>query len=56
MIYKIEITEILQKVVKVEADTVEEALGKVEDKYCRAEIILDADDMKDYTIEEFQEC
>lgn len=52
MTFNIEITEILQRVVEIEADTVEEALSKVESKYARCDIVLDSFDIKDFTIKE----
>lgn len=52
--YKIEITETLQRVVEVEADTAAEALSKVEDDYATEKIVLDYDDCKDFQIREYK--
>lgn len=39
--YLIEIKEILSELVKVEADSIEEALSKIEEKYYSGKIVLD---------------
>lgn len=44
---KVEITEILQKSVEVEASSYEEAILLVKRKYNNSEIILDSDDFVD---------
>lgn len=44
MKYEIVIKEILKRTISVEAESQEQALGKVEDAIGRSEIILDADD------------
>lgn len=44
MLYQIKITEILKRVIPVEAASASEALNKTIDKYNNSEIILDADD------------
>lgn len=44
MIYQIEITEVLKRVVPIEAASTSEALNKTIDKYNKSEIILNADD------------
>lgn len=49
MKYTIEITEILQKQVEVEADSKEQALQKVEDDYECCQIIVTAENYKDTT-------
>lgn len=49
--YDIEITEILQKVVSTKAASLQEAIQDVEEQYHNSEIILDADDLKETTIE-----
>ena len=41
MKYKIEITEILQKTIEVDADDLESAILMVKEKYKNSEIILD---------------
>lgn len=49
--YDIEITEVLQKVVSTKAASLQEAIQDVEEQYHNSEIILDADDLKETTIE-----
>ena len=49
--YDIEITEVLQKVVSTKAASLQEAIQDVEEQYLNSEIILDADDLKETTIE-----
>lgn len=49
--YDIEITEVLQKVVSTKATSLQEAIQDVEEQYHNSEIILDADDLKETTIE-----
>ena len=53
--YEIEIEEILQKVVKVKADTLDEAISKVEDRYRKEEYILDYQDYKGTEFREFKD-
>lgn len=53
--YKIKVTETLQKVVEVEAETVKDALGIVEDMWNGSEIILFADDFKGVEFSEYKE-
>ena len=45
--YEIEIEEILQRTIKVEAENGEEAIRKVKEMYRNEEIILDAEDFKE---------
>ena len=49
--YDIEITEVLQRVVSTKAESLQEAIHDVEEKYYDSEIVLDADDLKETTIE-----
>jgi len=42
--YDVKITEVLQRVVTVEASNEEDAINKVHDMYNDCEIVLDADD------------
>lgn len=49
--YDIEITEVLQKVVSKKAASLQEAIQDIEEQYHNSEIILDADDLKETTIE-----
>lgn len=54
--FQIEITETLQRIVEVEAETVEEALSKVEDDYVDHKINLFPDtDLKNFSIKEYKE-
>lgn len=46
-IYKIEITETLQKIIEIEADNEEDALHKVMRMYKNEEVILDYDNFVD---------
>ena len=55
MKFKIEITETLQKAVEVEAESLKEALGTVEDMWSGNEIILNADDFVHVDFTEFKE-
>ena len=49
--YDIEITEVLQKVVSTKAASLQEAIQDIEEQYHNSEIILDAEDLKETTIE-----
>ena len=49
--YKVEITEYLQKIVEVEADSADSAVSKVEDDYNKEKIVLDSSDFIDKDIE-----
>lgn len=42
--YKVKVTEVLQRVITVEASNEEDAINKVQDMYDDCEIVLDADD------------
>ncbi|CZE46972.1 DpnD/PcfM family protein [Campylobacter geochelonis] len=53
MIYKLEITEILSKIVEVEANNFMEAYLKTKQNYENERIILDENDFMDYEIKEF---
>lgn len=46
-IYKIEITETLQKIIEIESDNEEDALHKVMKMYKNEEVILDYDNFVD---------
>ncbi len=54
-IYKIEIEELLQKVVEVEADSVDEAIDKVHNAYRNEEYVLDYNDFKGVEFREFKD-
>ena len=45
-IYKIEIEELLQRVVEIEAENVNEAISKAKEKYRNEEYVLDENDFK----------
>lgn len=49
--YYVSVTETLNKVVSVDAESKEEAVRKVQDAYNNSEIILDSDDFCGETIE-----
>lgn len=49
--YDIEISEVLQKVVSTKAASLQEAIQDIEEQYHNSEIILDAEDLKETTIE-----
>jgi len=51
--YDIEIEEILQRVVTVEADSYEDAENIIDEKITNCEIVLDESDYKDRTIRNF---
>lgn len=51
MKFGISVKEVLQRTVIVEAESLDEAIEKVEDAVTRSEIILDADDFLDRDIE-----
>lgn len=55
MKYKIEITETLQRQIWVEAYSKADALHKVRIQYGNAEIVLDAEDLKETTITSLNE-
>lgn len=54
--FQIEIEEISQRVEDVEANSLEEALEKIEDKYTAGEIVLDYEDFKDHEVREYRDC
>ena len=51
--FKLEIQEILSKVIEVEAETLSDALDIAHDMYNAEEIVLDASDFVTKTIEEY---
>lgn len=51
--YNIEVEEVLQRTVTVEAESIEEALRIVRERYDSEEIVLNAEDLKDV---KFNEC
>lgn len=54
-VYEIEIEEILQKVVKVEANSLEEAIDIAREKYLNEEYVLDYQDYKDTEFREYKD-
>ena len=55
MIYKIEIIETLSRIMEVEAESVEEAIEQIEDRYYTEEIVLDSDDHCCTQFKEYEE-
>lgn len=55
MEFKIEIEEKLQRVVTVEADSLEEAIAQVDEAWSNSEIILDADNFVGVEIRKYTE-
>lgn len=53
-VFQIEIEEILQHVYDIEADTLDEAINIVEDKYYNQEYVLYAEDFKGVEFREFK--
>ncbi|GIJ93757.1 DpnD/PcfM family protein [Capnocytophaga stomatis] len=51
--YKIEVKEILSKIVSIEAKDEQEAIQKVEELYKKEEIVLDSDD---FVLKEIEVC
>lgn len=51
--FKLEIQEILSKVIEVEAETLSDALDIAHDMYNAEEIVLDSSDFVTNTIEEY---
>lgn len=54
-IYEIEIEEVLQKVVKVKANSLDEAIDKVQERYKNEKYILDYNDFKGVEFREFKD-
>lgn len=50
--YAIEVREVLSRVENIKAASLEEAIDKVMEKYHKQEIVLDAEDFQDVTIEQ----
>lgn len=55
MKYKVEVTETLQRIIEVEADSIFQAVEAVANDYSRGEIVLDSMDFIGYDIKEYQE-
>ena len=54
-IYKIEIEELLQRVVEIEAENVNEAISKAKEKYRNEENVLDENDFKGVEFSEYED-
>ena len=54
-IYEIEIEETLQKVVKIEANSIDESIDIAKEKYSNQEYILDYQDYKDTEFREYKD-
>ena len=54
-IYKIEIDELLQRVVEIEAENVNEAISKAKEKYRKEEYVLDENDFKGVEFSEYED-
>ena len=52
-IYKIELTETLQRIVEIKAISLNDAIAEVNKKYNNEEIVLDSDDYTDKNINVF---
>lgn len=52
--FKVEIEEISQRVEEIEANNLEEALDKAEERYSTGEIVLDYEDFKEHEIREYR--
>ena len=55
MIHKVEITETLSRVVEVDAESREEAELQVQEWYNNGYVVLDAEDLKESSIEIYEE-
>ena len=54
--YQIEITEILQRIVEIDANSLDDAIIEINKKYKNQEIILDSSDYIQTNISEFNGC
>ena len=54
-IYKIEIEELLQRVVEIEAENANEAISKAKEKYRKEEYVLDENDFKGVEFSEYED-
>ena len=53
--YEISVKEVLERVITIEANSLEEALDKVQEMYDNEEIVLDSGDFQKYEIEEYND-
>ena len=54
-IYKIEIEELLQRVIEIEAENVNEAIRIAKEKYRKEEYVLDESDFKGVKFSEYKD-
>lgn len=54
-IYQIEVEEILQKLVEIEADSFEEAIDITRERYHNCEIILEPEDLKETNFDLYED-
>lgn len=54
-IYRIEIEELLQRVVEIEAENVNEAISKTKEKYRNEEYVLNENDFKGVEFSEYED-
>ena len=54
-VYKIEVEEILQKIVEVEAESLEEAIFKVQEQWYECDIELNYEDFKGMNVREYKD-
>jgi len=54
-IYNIEIEELLQRVVRVKANSLNEAIDKVEERYKNEQYVLDYNDFKGVEFREYRD-
>lgn len=54
-IYKIEIEELLQRVVEIESENVNEAIRIAKEKYRKEEYVLDENDFKGVKFSEYED-
>lgn len=54
-IYKIEIEELLQRVIEIEAENVNEAIRIAKEKYRKEEYVLDENDFKGVKFSEYKD-
>lgn len=55
MKYKVEITETLQRVIEVKADSLSQAVTKITKDYSDGKIVLDSNDFVEFKILEYKE-
>ena len=53
--FEIEIEELLQRVVKVKANSLSEAIDKVEERYSNQQYVLDSEDFKGVEFREYKD-